>query len=280
MIRFQVTIIIIFGLFLIQFTKPCRSEGKMTHEITIATISVSTLEGAFESNYDRAFRLCKIALFSKPDIILLPETFAAGYCSTDLLPYAETQESPYLRKFQDLSRDCKCMIVLGYLEKCPNGIKNAVVIFDSGTVVGRHYKKTLWVDDDRPYRDERTLMIPGDAVEVFDTRFGKFAVVICYENIVQENWQGVAPKVDFIISPYNCEQNPTEYNISKSKQYGVPSFWADRTGTVFAGGNKYVPNMGTAGIVDSKGNVIAQTSPGIEEIIIGKLILDKGVNQK
>lgn len=250
------------------------STGQDTgRDATIAAISVSTLDGAVESNYDRACRLCEIALASKPDIILLPEAFAAGYPGTDLSPYAEARESGNLAKFRDLSRRAGCMIVLGYLEKVRDGFKNAVVIFDSGDVIGRHYKSSLWKDDKRPYRDETTLMIPGDGIEVFDTRLGRLAVVICYENYVAANWAAVAPKVDLILSPYNCEHDPADENIARSKLHGVPSAWADRTGTVYAGAAEYAPNMGSAGLVDGEGRVIARSRPGVEEIVIGRLKL-------
>ena len=241
--------------------------------VTIAAISVSTLDGALESNYDRAYRLCEIAVASKPDIILLPEAFAAGYPGTDLSPYAETRESGNLAKFRGLSRRAGCMIVLGYLEKVRDGFKNGVVIFDSGNVVGRHYKSSLWKDDKRPYRDETALMIPGDGIEVFDTRLGRLAVVVCYENYVPGNWASVATKVDLILSPYNCEHDPADENIARSKLHGVPSAWADRTGTVYAGGGTYAPNMGSAGLVDGEGRVIARSRPGVEEIVIGRLKL-------
>jgi predicted amidohydrolase len=252
-------------------TAPFRAARGAGRELTVAAISVSTLDGAIESNYDRAYRLCEVALASKPDIILLPEAFAAGYPGANLSPYAEPKESSQLRRFRDLSGRAGCMIVLGYLERVPNGIQNAVVIFDSGEAVGRHYKSSLWKDKKRPYRDEATLMIPGSGIEIFETRFGRLAVITCFENYVPANWALVSPKVDFILSPYNCEHDPGDENIALSKLHGVPSAWADRTGTVFAGGNKFAANLGSAGLVDAEGRVIARSRPGIEEIVLGKL---------
>jgi predicted amidohydrolase len=250
-----------------------------TNEITVAAISIASLDGALDSNYDRAYRLCKIALNAKPDIILLPESFAAGYCTTNFLDYAETRQSPHLKRFRDLSRAHKCMIVLGYLEKFPRGVKNAIVVFDSGSVVGRHYKSKLWPDKKRPYRDEVSLLLPGDGVEVFDTRLGKFSILICYENIFQQCWAEVAGRVDFILSPYNCERDACKHNIKNSKQFNVPSIWCNRTGTVFAGEKKYIPNMGTSGIVDAQGKVLAKSEPGVEKIVIGKILPTKKEKQ-
>jgi predicted amidohydrolase len=77
--------------------------------IKVAAISIATVDGLVEANYQRALRLTEIAIDSSPDIVLLPETFAAGYCGTDLAPYAETRESPWLKAFRELSRKGDCM---------------------------------------------------------------------------------------------------------------------------------------------------------------------------
>jgi predicted amidohydrolase len=238
----------------------------------IAAISIATVDGLPKSNYLRAMRLMEIALADSPDIVLLPEAFAAGYCGTDLAPFAETRSSAPLRRFRDLSKAGHCMVVLGFLEKSARGIRNAVILFDQGNDIGIHYKRTLWPDAQRPYRDEIALMVPGRDMEVFQTRLGTCAVITCYENMVEENWAEVGPKVDFILSPYNCEDDPSRHNLEKSKRYRVPSAWANRTGTVWAG-DRYLPNPGTAGIVDSEGRLVAKSVPGVEEIVAAELFV-------
>gem|GEM_PF-1873792 len=243
------------------------------NKMKIAAISIATVDGLPKANYLRAFRLVEIALMDSPDIVLLPEAFAAGYCGIDLARFAETRSSPSLRRFRDLSRAGHCMIVLGFLEKCARGIRNAVILFDQGHEIGIHYKRTLWPDDQRPYRDELSLITPGQDLEVFETRFGKCAVITCYENMVEENWSEAGPKVDFILSPYNCEDDPSRHNQEKSRRYHVPSVWANRTGTVWAG-DRYLPNPGTAGVVDATGLLMAKSAPGVEEIVSTELLIE------
>ncbi len=173
--------------------------------IKVSAISLATVDGLVESNYQRALRLAEIAMEGKPDIVLLPEAFAAGYCGADLAAYAETRDSQWLSAFRGLSRKGDCMIVFGYLEKVEQGIMNGAMIYDRGEEVGVHYKHSLWPDDNRPYRDERTLMLPGPGIEVFDTRFGRMGVLICWENWFDQNWDQVAAgHADFVLSPYNC----------------------------------------------------------------------------
>jgi predicted amidohydrolase len=164
------------------------------------------------------------------------------------------------------------MVVLGYLEKVEGDrrVRNAVVVYDRGETIGRHFKHSLWVDARRPYRDEPSLMIAGKEIEVFQTRLGRLAVLICYENMLAANWDELRGKVDYVLSPYNCEGDPAGHNIGNAKRMAIPSAWADRTGTVYCG-NDYMMNPGTAGIVDAGGKVIVHSQVGAEVIAVGEI---------
>lgn len=249
--------------------------GDVRKTVRIAAIAVATVDGMVAENYARALRLGEIALSSKPDIILFPEAFAAGYCGTDLRPHAEALDSDDQRRFMDLSRRGDCLVLVGFIEKTRTGVRNTVGLYDRGARLGTHSKRSLWVDKKRPYRDEPALMEPGPALEVFPTRFGRLAVVICYENMLAANWDEIAGKVDFVLSPYNCEGDPSHNNLREAKRLGIPSAWADRTGTVYCGPDSWGPNPGTAGLVDAAGQVIAKSAPGVETIVVGELPLAK-----
>ena len=245
----------------------------MPHPIRIAAIPVATLNGLLESNYARALRLGEIALEGAPDLILFPEAFAAGYCGTELLPYAEELDGPYQETLRELSERGKCLVVSGFLEAVAGGVRNAVAVFQKGVLLGTHGKTAMWPDAERPYRDEVALMVAGTELEVFATRAGRFGVLICYENRFPEKWDELAPQVDFILSPYNCEGDPSFINKVESPRVGRPSAWACRTGTVYRGPDGWGPNLGTAGLIDAAGNLIACSREGVEEIVIAELPL-------
>ncbi len=242
--------------------------------VKIAAVAIASLDGMLEANYARALRLGQIALESQPDILLFPEAFAAGYCSTDLAPYAEKLNSKHQRQLMGLSREGDCMIVAGFLQQVPHGIRNTAAVYDRGQRLGTHSKKSLWIDKDRPYRDEPALMEPGEAIEVFPTRFGRMAILICYENVLAANWDAIAPQTDFVLSPYNCEGDPYLNNVKHAQRLRLPSAWADRTGSVYAGGRTFAPNLGTAGLVDAAGTVLVKSAPGVETIVIGELNIE------
>jgi hypothetical protein len=58
------------------------------------------------------------------------------------------------------------------------------------------------------------------------------------------NWDTLRGKVDYVLSPYNCEGDPSGNNIRNAKRLAIPSAWADRTGTVYCG-DGYMMNPGT-----------------------------------
>ncbi len=245
----------------------------MPRTIRIAAIPVATLDGLVESNYARALRLGEIALEAKPDLILFPEAYACGYCGTELLPYAEELEGPFQEALGELSARGNCVVVSGLLEKVAGGVRNTAAVFERGVLRGTHGKTAMWADEKRPYRDEVSLMVPGTELEVFETRAGRFGVLICYENRFPEKWDELAPQVDFILSPYNCEGDPSFINKVESPRVGRPSAWACRTGTVYRGPDGWGPNLGTAGLIDAAGNVIACSREGVEEIVTAELPL-------
>ena len=247
--------------------------GESRRTVRIAAIAVATVDGMVAENYARALRLGEIALDSKPEIILFPEAFAAGYCGTDLRPYAEALDSGYQRRFMDLSKRGDCLVAVGFVGEGKTNARNTVALYDRGMCLGTHTKRNLWVDKERPYRDEPALLEPGTAMEIFPTRFGRLAIVICYENMIASNWDEVAGKVDFVLSPYNCEGDPSHNNLREAKRLGIPSAWADRTGTVYRGPDGWGSNPGTAGLVDADAKVIAKSEPGVEAIVVGDLPL-------
>lgn len=208
--------------------------------IKATAIAVATIDGKVEDNYQRALDLTDKALKEKPDIIVLPEAFAAGYCADDLTPYGETFDtSPWLQRFVSRSKDHDCMIVLGFLEKRADGLHNVVAIIDQGKVIGKHSKSKLWPDDQRPYRDERQLVRAGPGKEFFDTRFGRIAILICYENMVPRAYLGLRGNVDLVISPYNCEDDPAKHTSTAARRLACHR--SGRTGLDYITGAK-APN--------------------------------------
>ena len=296
--------------------------------LRVAAISLATTEDlgtgtSYTANWDHGLTLATIALeelsanATKPELVLLPETFATGYppCC-DLRPYAEVRStSRHLEAFRRLSAKHNVTIVLGFLEHVSPAkgvnwygapVQNAAIIFDGGMEVGVHYKTRVSGCGNashppvgcRDWRDETRLLVPGDGIEIWRTRLGKFAIYTCSENMAPERWSEKKGLVDFIVSPYNCEEsngtfvypdvriggrtfpqrtcNTAAVNSPNSQVSALPSVWANRVGSAYVGGDvpHYIANRGTAGGTDKRGKVVARTTPGVEEVLLFSLPLD------
>ena len=77
----------------------------MAGSVRVAALAIATVDGMMEHNYARALRMAQISLKHAPDLILLPECFAAGFCAAELEPYAEDLDSPYQKAFRRFSQE-------------------------------------------------------------------------------------------------------------------------------------------------------------------------------
>src|SRR5262249_54289549 len=109
------------------------------------------------------------------DLIVLPETLT----QEPGRPYQECAEpvpGPSTEYFGTLARKHDCYVVAGLLEKDRNLVYNvAVLIGPDGLVVGKYRKVTL------PRGEIEGGITPGHEYPVFETRFGKVGMMVCYD---------------------------------------------------------------------------------------------------
>ena len=115
------------------------------------------------------------------DLIVLPETLT--YYSTGLT-YADCAESvpgPSTEFFGQLAKRYNTHIVAGLLERDRHLIYNvAVLLGPNGEIIGKYRKTTL------PRGEIEGGITPGSDYPVFETRFGKVGMMICYDGFFPE----------------------------------------------------------------------------------------------
>jgi len=108
-------------------------------------------------------------------ILLLPEMFFWNFDLEKLGAFAEMTPA-VLRELSDLSRR-KDLLLCGTLpEKTEQGIRNTAYILDRGELIGRRSKIKLF-----PLFGEDRFFTAGGENPVFETRFGRIGVLICFE---------------------------------------------------------------------------------------------------
>lgn len=143
-----------------------------------------------EKNVSKALRMVRSAARKGANIVCLPELFTtryfAQYEGDDLsmeerMAFLETIPGKVTDRLCQAARENGVVIVGGSIyEKDGDRLFNSSVVIDAdGTLLGK-YRKTHIPHDENFY--EQHYFAPGDTgFKVFDTKFAKISVLICYD---------------------------------------------------------------------------------------------------
>ena len=164
-------------------------------EITVATIQMKMTANPTE-NIAHAERLVREAAGQGARIVLLPELFERLYfCQErryDYLDYAlPVSENPAVARMQAVAKELSVVIPVSFYERDGNSQYNSVAMIDAdGSLLGV-YRKTH-IPDDHFYQ-EKFYFTPGNTgFRVFETRYGKVGVGICWDQWFPEAARAMA----------------------------------------------------------------------------------------
>ena len=118
-------------------------------------------------------------------IILLQELFETPYfCQLQKFEYLELakppEENPAVNHFSKVARELEVVLPVSFFERVGNTQFNSVAVIDADGEILGVYRKTH-IPDGLPYA-EKFYFTPGDTgFRVFDTRYGKIGVGICWD---------------------------------------------------------------------------------------------------
>ena len=117
----------------------------------------------------------------KADLIVLPETLTATGNGLSYADAAEPIPGPSTKYFGELAKQHNLYIVAGLVERDSHLVYNTGVLMGpDGALVGKYRKVTL------PRTEVDAGVAPGHDYPVFDTRFGKVGIMICYDGFFPE----------------------------------------------------------------------------------------------
>ena len=148
----------------------------------LATVHFRPREGKTPAEKCRLFApLIEAAAKQKADLVVLPECLTFYHTGRSYVECAEPVPGPATDYFGTLARQHDLYIVAGLLERDAHLVYNvAVLIGPDGKVVGKYRKVTL------PRGEIRGGIMPGEDYPVFDTRFGRVGMMICYDGFFPE----------------------------------------------------------------------------------------------
>lgn len=249
-----------------------------------------------DKNIDKAEEMVRQAAKDGADIILLPELFENLYfCQErryEFYELAETvDENKAIKRFKSIAKELNVVLPVSFYEKDGNVLYNSIAVIDADGEILGVYRKTH-IPDDHFYQ-EKFYFTPGDTgFKVWDTRFGKIGIGICWDQWFPETARclsvlgaeiilyptaiGSEPILECDSMPHwrRCMQGHSAANI-------VPVAAANRIGEekVFpceenAEQSSSLLFYGSSFITDETGEIVKDASRDKEEIIISQFDLD------
>jgi len=167
--------------------------------IKVAVVQFEISQFAPQENLEKAAQFIQQAAAQGADLIVFPEDFVAGPLEgrVDLADF----DSRYVKYFQKLAVQYSIDIVPGsIIEGDENGLYNTAYYIDQhGDILSQYRKVNLWLP-------ERSYITPGTDISVFETRFGKVGLIICWDLMFPEVFRAmVSEGVEMVICPsYWC----------------------------------------------------------------------------
>ncbi len=149
-----------------------------------------------EANRNRAEALVREAAAEGAQIILLPELFEGLYFCKDMdekyFAWAQPLEGhPLIARFSAVAKELGVVLPLSYFERDGERYFNSLVMIDADGRVLENYRKTHIPSG--PGYEEKFYFEPGDSgFKVWETRFGRIGVGICWDQWFPETARSLA----------------------------------------------------------------------------------------
>ena len=238
------------------------------------------------ANLEKAIQRVREAAAKGAQIVCLQELFRSQYfCQKEdaaLFDLAEAIPGPSTDALRPVAKECGVVIVASLFERRAAGLyhNTAAVIDADGEFLGIYRK--MHIPDD-PLFYEKYYFAPGDlGFKTFDTKFGRVAVLVCWDQWYPEGARLAAlGGANILFYPTAIGWHPAE-----KAQYGAAQRDAWRTiqrshaianGVFVAAVNRVghegpkdggLEFWGTSFVSDPFGVVLAEGSTGEEEILV------------
>lgn len=214
----------------------------------LATIHLQPREGKNpEDKPPQYAALIAEAAKQKADLVVLGETLTYYGTGKPMSDSAEPVPGPSTEYFGKLAKQHDLYIVAGLVEREGKTLYNtAVLIGPDGKVVGKYRKVTL------PRGEIEAGITPGHEYPVFDTRFGRVGMMICYDGFFPEVARALTIHGAEVIAwpVWGCNPMLARARSCENHVYIVSSTYTDTVKTDWM----------LSGIFDHYGDVIAKAT--------------------
>jgi N-carbamoylputrescine amidase len=192
---------------------------------------------------------------------------------------------PAVEYFREVARELGVVLPISVFERANNAFYNSVVIVDAdGSVTGSYRKSHI---PEGPGYHEKFYFSPGDTgFRVFDTRYAKLGVAICWDQWFPEAARAMALMgAEILLYPTAIGSEPQDAGIDSSGHWQrtmqghaaanvMPVVASNRIGT--EKGEKYTMTFyGSSFIASPTGEKLAEADRESESVITASFDLDE-----
>jgi len=185
--------------------------------VTVAVIQCS-LGGSVDENVEKTIHWVRKAAAAGAQVILPSELFEGPYfCKTEVetefLRAQPVEGHKTIAKMRALAKELGVVIPVSFFEKAGQAYYNSLVMVDAdGSELGLYRKSHI---PDGPGYEEKYYFRPGDTgFQVWDTRFGKIGVGICWDQWYPECARAMMLKgADLLLYPTAIGSEPHDSSL-------------------------------------------------------------------
>lgn len=260
--------------------------------VTVAATQMSC-SWDLEDNLKKAEKLVRKAAQQGAKIILLQELFETPYfCQQERYEYFQyakpTSENVAIHYFQAIAKELEVVLPISFFERANNTFFNSLVVLDADGTIMETYRKTH-IPDGHSY-EEKFYFAPGDTgFKVWDTRYGKIGVGICWDQWFPESARCMTLLgAELLMYPTAIGSEPVLNRDSQSHWQRVmqghaagnlvPVIASNRIGTEVDGSQMNF--YGTSFITDHFGEILNQADRETESVILATVDLDQAAFER
>lgn len=246
----------------------------------------SKVSANLADNLKNTLRMIRQAAKQGAQIVCLQELFRTPYFpqvrNAKKDNYAETIPGETTRAMAGIAKELKIVIIVPMFEKATNGkyYNTAVVIDEKGKIVGKYHK--THIPQDPGFYEKDYFEHGKEGYTIFKTKFGAFAVLICYDQWFPEAAREVKlAGAEMIFYPTAIGniigQTPPEGDWHEAWETVMRGHAIANSLIVAAvnrvGRENHTKFFGQSFISDAFGKILKRADKNREQIIIAKLDL-------
>lgn len=247
-----------------------------------------------ESTIEKAEKIVRQAAAEGANIILLQELFETPYfCQKQKFEYMDLatsiEDNVAVNHFKKIAKELEVVLPISFFEKHGNTAFNSIAIIDADGEVLGIYRKTH-IPDGLPYA-EKFYFTPGDTgFKVWDTKYGKIGVGICWDQWFPETARSLALMgAEILFFPTAIGSEPTLEKDSsvhwRNTMAGhaaanmMPVIASNRIGTETEEESE-MTFYGKSFIADNHGEIVVAADDKTESVITAEFDLDELASER